>query len=87
MNKLILIYSLFFLNILQIETATITIVDENCSEPKYLNEYYINSYKVPQSLIIQRSNGKSLQDHPINNAFDFNFDSYWQSVNYFFFND
>ena len=81
MNKLILIYFLFFLNILQVETATVTIVDENCPEPKYLNEYYINSYKVPQSLIIQRSNGKSLQDHPINNAFDFNFDSYWQSVN------
>ena len=81
MNKVILIYFLFFLNILKIKTGSVTIIDENCSETKYLNEHYINSYKIPQNLMIYRANGKSIDLHPLSNAFDLNFDTYWQSSN------
>ena len=81
MNKVILIYFLFFLNILKIKTGSVIIIDENCSETKYLNEHYINSYKVPQNLMIYRANGKSIDLHPLSNAFDLNFDTYWQSSN------
>ena len=32
-------------------------------------------------MIIQRSNGKSLDQHPLGNPFDLNFDTYWKSSN------
>ena len=81
MNKAFITYLLFFLNILQIKTGTVTIIDENSPEQKYLNEHYINSYKVPQNLLIYNSKGNSSNLHPLKNAFDLNFNTYWQSFN------
>ena len=72
---------LLFLNILRIKSGVVNILDENIYESKYNNEDYLNFYKIPFSMNSFSSNGKSLPDHPQRDAFDGNFDTYWQSYN------
>ena len=80
MNKKIYICILLFLNFLEIKTGTVNIIDESSSKEKYNNELYLNSYKIPYSMLIFISNGKWEGFHTLKNAFDGNFDSYWKSL-------
>ena len=81
MNKMIYINILVFLNIFQIKTATVNIIDEKDSKIKYNNENYLNSYKIPSSMALYKSNGRFYDQHPLINAFDGNFETYWESLN------
>ena len=79
MNKTLYIFIFLFFNILQIKTAKVNLIDENSSEAKYKDEFYLNSYRIPSRMMLYKSNGKSLNPYPLRNAFDGNFSSYWQS--------
>ena len=81
MYKKIYIIILIFLNIFQIKTATIAKIDENNSEIKYNNQHYLNSYKIPSTMALYKSNGKFYDEHPLRYAFDGNFSTYWESIN------
>ena len=50
------------------------------SSSKYKNIKYINSYKIPYSLMSFYSNGGEQYNHRLNNAFDGNYDTYWRSI-------
>ena len=69
-------FFLLFFIILQTKSSTVKIIDD--SETKY-NSEYLNSYRIPSKMMLYRSNGKALNLHPLRNAFDGNFSSYWQS--------
>ena len=65
MYKIIYIIILIFLNIFQIKTATIAKIDKNNSEIKYNNQHYLNSYKIPSTMALYKSNGKFYDEHPL----------------------
>ena len=79
MKTIICVY--FFLFINQIKSGIVNIIDENNSEPKYNNELYLNSYKIPSTMMLFKANGNSLDEHPLKNAFDGSFDTFWESLN------
>ena len=79
MNKMHYTFFLLFFNMFLIKSANINIIDEKSSETKYKNEYYLNSYRVPSRMMLYKSNGKAINLHPLKNAFDGNFSTYWQS--------
>ena len=81
MNEMVYIYILLLLNIIQIKSGSLNIIDPDNSEEKYNNDDYINSYKIPSNLMIFISNGKELVLHSLKKAFDGDFDTYWQSYN------
>ena len=72
MKIIIYVYIFLFFNILKIKSGIVNIIDDNNSEPKYNNELYLNSYKIPSTMMIIKSNGNSLDEHPLRNAFDGN---------------
>lgn len=77
MSKMNYILILLFLKIFQIKGGKVEIIDDS-SEKKYTKNY-LNSYKIPSTMILFNTNGKSDDQHPLDNAFDGNFDSYWKS--------
>ena len=50
------------------------------SSSKYKNIKYINSYKIPYSLMSLYSKGGEQYNHQLNNAFDGDYDTYWRSI-------
>ena len=76
MNKLIV--TLFIIILIKITIAGYS-EEIILSSSKYKNFRYINCYKIPYSLMSIYSNGGENYNNKLINAFDGDFDTYWQS--------
>ena len=79
MDKLIIIYFIFFILFVKIKSGNVQIIDNTPSESKYNDYYYLSTYRIPIEKMRYKSNGSDLSIHPLRNAFDDDFNTYWES--------
>ena len=66
-----------------IKSGIVKILDKYFEENiKYENIYYILSYKISNDIMSFESNGGSKNNHNLSFAFDGDFDTYWESLEY-----
>lgn len=82
MKHKFIVYILFLIILKKINTATIKIIDNNFPERKYNDNYYLQSYKIPLSIMNFQSNGNSKIYSPLSYAFDGDINTYWSSNKY-----
>ena len=79
MNRIIFIFYLFLVILLTIKAGYVKEINDISFDSKFENIEYIRTYKIPLSLMSFDSNGGSQSTHPLLNAFDENFNSFWRS--------
>ena len=81
MNKPIFIFYLFIVILSIIRAGYVKEINDISFESKFDNIDYLNTYKIPISLMSYESNGKSQAIRPLSSAFDDNFNTFWRSFN------
>ena len=77
-NKILLyIYLLSFLKI--IASSIVKEINGDMLESKYEDDYYINAYKIPQSLMTFTTNGQTIFNMYLVFAFDDNYETFWRT--------
>ena len=70
-----------FLNIfIKIKAGYEIIIEEGEELERYNNEDYLRLFKIPNSMMTFKANGGEMSFHPLSNAFDENFATYWESI-------
>ena len=75
-----LIFYLFLLIFVKIKAGYEIIVQEGEELHRYNNDDYLRLYKIPNSMMQFKATGGETNNHPLSNAFDENFDTYWESI-------
>ena len=79
MDKKIFICFIYLILFMKIKSGKVQIIDNTSSESKYNDYYYLNTYRIPFVKMKYKSNGSDLSIHPLKNAFDDDFNTYWES--------